>query len=377
MTRALALLDKPSEASFGMTPVVVDDGGVVRVLGLAPGSAYRGHGLQGADLHELIRGGHALAANAALPDELPEETVALWLGTGFAKRAESLDLPSAPLPALSFDAEGGRFFVGAASSMYPYLERWTVGAFRRFREEHDARTQREIAGLMRWVLPNNPQTLAATWRAAPDPQEELAMQLRTFARGRSPEALREQHEMQLRGGPDDLAELRLVAFTGGTETGRDEVADRFAKQFKLELTRFRPTIDDRFHVPSRLDEAGLKRWRMEQGQAAVDASPLGLAMAVLYSVHLGKKILVVDGVRHRAIRETLRWLRPQRLYVVGVFEDEALRRARVKERGLDPDEVFQHGTEREIAELTKSANRQIRKNASESVLQEIFNELQT
>jgi hypothetical protein len=225
MIRALALIDKPSAASFGMTPIVLEDNGNVRVLGLAPASAPRGLGVTKDEVQELIRGGHALSADdAALSEQikLSSDTVALWLGDAFADRASKLGLPHAPLPAFSVQMPGGRFFLGPAASMYPYLERWTIAAFRRFRDVSDLGTRKEIASLMRWVLPNRPESLAAAWSTSPDPERELQLQLRTFARGQTPKALRAEHERRLVTPPDELAELRLVVFTGGTETGRND-----------------------------------------------------------------------------------------------------------------------------------------------------------
>src|SRR5580658_8918151 len=60
VSRVLALLDKPSAGSFGMTPIVVEHEGRVSVLGLAPPSVHRGRSLTAGEVEELIRGGHAL-----------------------------------------------------------------------------------------------------------------------------------------------------------------------------------------------------------------------------------------------------------------------------------------------------------------------------
>jgi len=377
MTRTLALLDKPNRSSFGLTPLAVEERGGVRVLGLAPASVHRGRGLDDRQVQELISGGHALATEISIPqDELSSDTVALWLGEAFAERAEKLNLPTAPLPTVSHRADGGRFFLGPAESMYPYLEYWTNAAFRRFRAESDSSVRRNIAALMDWVLPNRAESLAAKWISAPDPDRELLMQIRTFARDRDPEALRVDHE-KLLSSSDALADLRLVVFTGGTGVKRGDLAQRFAKQFALDVTTFRKPIANRVDPQAiNLGEKEVKQLLMDRGQAAVDTSPLGLALEALRSTSYFRKVLVVDGLRHHAIRDTLRWLQPRKLVIVGVTVDSILRRQRVIARGEDPDLLFGHKTEREIPQLTVEADRQIAETAPESELRELFDALQ-
>ncbi len=107
MTRAIALLDRPAAASFGMTPIVVVDDERVRVLGLAAASAHRGRGLRCSQVDDLIRSGHALALDAEVPGDLEADTVALWLGNSFTDSAQALGLPPAPLPASPLSAQGG------------------------------------------------------------------------------------------------------------------------------------------------------------------------------------------------------------------------------------------------------------------------------
>lgn len=379
MTRGLVLLDKPSERSFGMTAIVVENNGEVRVLGLAPSSAARGRALTEAQVGELIQGGHALSLeHVALPDGLTSDTVALWLGDAFLERAKALALPPAPLPASPVAAEGGTFFLGPAKVMYPYLDLWTVAAFRRFRDEPDPVTRSETASLMRWVLPDRPESLAAAWRVSAQPARELQLQLRTFAHERTEASLRAEHEKNLAAHSAGLADLRLVAFTGGTGAGRDEVATRFAKQFALDITTFRRPIDERVaQERAHLSEIELKYLQMDEGQAEVETSPLGLAIEALRAVRPHRNILVVDSVRHRKIWDTLQWLRPKKLFVVAVMVDRSTQLRRVVERKLDPDRIFQHGTEREIQLLSAAADRQVEETVPDSELRSIFEAVQS
>lgn len=376
MKVARALLDKPSPESFGMIPLVIDDEGSLRVLGLAPASAHRAHSLHTDELEELLRAGHGLRVDQELRREPTSDAVALWLGDSFNERTAALRLPPAPLPA-GLEAPNGRFFVGPAAAMFPYLERWIMAAFRRFRGETDAKAKKEISGLMRWVLPNRPETLAAAWSSSAKPDRELELQRRTFVRGKSSESLRAEYEKLLGGADaDDLADLRLVLFTGGTGVEREKVAQRFAKKFVREqLGTFRRPIVERVGELPTLDYPKSKWVLMNEGQAEVETSPLALALEAIRSGTPYDKTLVLDSLRHGSIRSTLDWLGPKRVFVVAVVADEALRRQRVARKHLDPEQLFRHPTELEIPELTSKADWRVGEMAGDNELQEIFDSL--
>jgi hypothetical protein len=200
MMRAIALLDKPTPASFGMASVVVADGETLRVLGLAGPSVHRGRGLGRSDVEELVRGGHALPLDSEVPADLAPDTVALWLGDSFAESARALGLSPAPLLASHMTATGGTFFLAPAAIAHPYLERWIVHAFQRFRAERAEHPRKVIADLMNWVLPNRPESMAAAWATAARPERELALQTHTFARGKTTATIQRAHEELLRDG---------------------------------------------------------------------------------------------------------------------------------------------------------------------------------
>jgi hypothetical protein len=378
LKRVRALLDRPSHESFGMTPLVIEDGDQLHVHGLAPASAHRAQPLSTNELDELLRGGHGLGVDQELRREPAPNAVALWLGDSFSKRAEALLLPPAPLPA-AFQAAGGRFFVGPAPAMFPYLERWIVGAFRRFRREGDSKEKKDIASLMRWVLPQRPESLAAAWSSAAKADRELEFQLRAFARGRSTTSLKAEHERLLGGpdrDPDELSHIRLVLFTGRTGVEREKVARRFAKRFvRDQLGAFRPPITRRVGELSNLDYAASKWILADEGQAEVETSPLALALEAIRTATPFDNTLVLDGLRHSKIRSTFDWLGPRRVFVVAVEADEALMRERVASKHVDPDRLFRHPTEEEIPELTKKADRRVGETAGDNELQEIFDAL--
>jgi hypothetical protein len=254
--------------------------------------------------------------------------------------------------------------------MYPYLERWTVKAFQQFRKEPDPKSRKSIASLMRWVLPNHPESLAAAWRVAADSESELDKQVRTYAHGLDKKALRAKHEQILHAPDDRLTELRLAIFVGGTGVGREQLATRFAKQFNLEFVSFRAVIPDE----PKDEPTNLKIPLMKKGQAQVDMSPLGFALATLaQSAH---HTVVVDSVRHRKISETLRWLTPKRLCLVAVTANEQKRRADLVARKL-PDSILDDPTELEIPDLIKDAEYKIdAATVSNSDMHRIYESLQ-
>jgi len=374
-----ALLDKPGHESFGMIPIVTsDEGGQLRVLGLARASAHRGQSLRTEELEELVRAGHALRVDQELGREPASDAVALWLGDSFNGRAAALGLPPPPLPAEQLPASGGTFFVGPSIALFPYLDRWIIAAFRRFRRESDLKTKRDIARLMRWVLPQRPETLAAAWSSSSKADRELELQRRTFAHGKSQDSLREEHKALLSGDdPNDLAELQLVLFTGGTGVAREELAFRFAKDFvRSDLVTFRGQIDKHLVGVANLTYAQRKDREMDQGQAEVDTSPLALALSTLNSAQRHQNTLVVDGLRHRSIRATLEWLGPRKVLVVAVEAADTIRRERIKLKQYpDPDRIFRHATERDIPELTKTANWRLQETAGDKELGQILDSL--
>ena len=67
-----------------MVPIAIDTEGSIRVAGLAPRSSHRGDLINLSSVDDLISGGHALRVDNALVDEdIPKDTVALWLGEQF------------------------------------------------------------------------------------------------------------------------------------------------------------------------------------------------------------------------------------------------------------------------------------------------------
>lgn len=305
-------------------------------------------------------------ADAVLDDDIDKNAVALWLGNRFHELAQKLRLPPAPLPARKFEVPEGRFFIGNPSKMFVYLEQWVARAFERFSKENDAELRAQIASLMQWTLPDHPESLAATWQVARDPERELQRQLQIFGRGKGAAFWKARLETAIRSHVDPFANVRIIAFIGMTGTHREDVARSFAS----ELQRLHATAEfETFVTPikrqllHRLAARSIdKHLLMKAGQKAVEQSPLDLALslsALRDKSRATSRIVVVDSVRHDSILQVLKWLEPKQLTMVNVYAKEEVRRRRIAERGQDPDELAKDPTEREIPLLSKQADQKI------------------
>jgi hypothetical protein len=179
-----------------MVPIVVSMNDELRVLGLSQASKHRAHKLDIEQLHKLIRANHARHLDLdGIPDNLSDDTVALWLGSLFLMSAENIDLVPEPIPesGVGFRVFGGYVLLRSAKESYELLENWIIWAFRRFNFERNIFTKTIIAGLMNWTLPNRPETLAALWATSNDPSKELSHQIRVFAQDQSKDELLESH----------------------------------------------------------------------------------------------------------------------------------------------------------------------------------------
>ena len=352
-----------------MVPIAIDTEGSIRVAGLAPRSSHRGDLINLSSVDDLISGGHALRVDNALVDEdIPKDTVALWLGEQFLEVAHNLDVPPPPLPAHKHELRGGHFFIGNPPEMFVYLERWIERSFERFAELDDKKRRERIALLMRWVLPSHIKTLSASWFAAPDPSSELERQLKAFGRGVAADVWKAKLEATLKSHQDTFSKIRIVAFTGSSGTCREDVAKSFYEEAlrlnsSVRYATFKTPIETKARKNQNIPFENIdKNILMTLGQEAVEQSPLFLALSLpelkpelLKYPHL----VVIDSVRHRSILEVLRWLEPAKLTMVGVSTPEEVRRARLTARGRDPETLARHPTELEIPLLSTQADRNI------------------
>ena len=361
MTRILALLDRPSARSFGMVPVAVEIDDKVRVTGLSGGSRHRAQTLTIADVGDLVDSGHALRVSGGDKDrEIDDSEVALWLGHGFEEEAEDLALPPPPRPGHGQRLAEGDFYLGRAAEMFVYLDQWVAFAFARFREEDDPAKRTRIASLLRWALPSDRRTLAALWLSAPDSDHQLERQLRTFARKSTKSSWRSELEKTLNASNRPYQSIRIFAIAGGSGSRRSEFAEEFFALASSEVRgahvvykSFGAKIEKRLSTMIHASPPG-KIDKMERGQALVERSPLAFALDVLDEPPSGGTVLV-DGIRHRAILEVLKWLAPKDIITIAVWADENVRRKRIRDKGDDPDWVLLHPTESEIPKILSDA----------------------
>lgn len=355
MSHVLALLDRPRPRSLGLVPLVIDDGGKIQVLGLANTSAHRGRYMSREDVEHLIRAGHALRVDTNTLDTLSKRHVALWVGADFEEASNKLGLSLPPLPQKTFNADGGRFAVGDSLDLYAYLDAWTNAAFTRCLSQANEAERMAIADLMRWALPSDPRTLAASWQSATESSSELELQHRIFGSTFTLNEWKAELQRTIDGYHNPMDGMKVVAFVGGSASYRTEIASRFAGIVASGFASFTDTIKRRLNRAS--DPVAEKLDLMEHGQKLVESAPLAMTLDVLHSAakSLQRKI-VIDSVRHKEILDVIRWLTPRRVYVVSVTSPFERRSAELRNRGLDPKEVLAHPTETQIERLSKLAN---------------------
>lgn len=207
MSQALvALLDRPSEKSFGMVPILIHEreSGSYIVYGLKGGATPLL--LPGSmTVQDYVSGNCRNTASSAISFSVPPlGKVAGWIGSIFLDECRRLH---APVPEVPKDASvhkdnrdtqtpGGVFWIGNSSDVYARLEAWlyTAAVVACQRRCH------ETATLMNWCLPDRIETHAAIWYTAPDQQHrerELNWLIRTWYQRRDPALTEEALEIRL------------------------------------------------------------------------------------------------------------------------------------------------------------------------------------
>ena len=192
----VALLDKPSSESFGMTALIVQPAcsEMYQTMGLASGNM-----IITSDHFAQFQGGHWLNVHSSLPNNLTNP-VALWLGTNFYTKATELKAPTLPtidenwyLP-LKPNERRGRYTIKEPAEAYKILDDWVTETAR----EALARNSYDLAVLTRWTLPCSPLSKAALYFTTPDAQgkevELKRQQLCTEHRFTSKKELIQEHE---------------------------------------------------------------------------------------------------------------------------------------------------------------------------------------
>jgi len=375
--KTVALLDKPSPRSFGITPIVTtDDAGTLKVHGLVRDSMHRAKHVTRRDVDDLIHTENAIA----MPElELParmigDGAVAMWVGDAFTHEAQRLDLEVKALPEHEIRLTGGTVFIGPPTDMFVYLSTWLERAFQRVREEKDGETRRRIAALMRWTLPDHPLTMVASLRSAEDPAKELAFQLRSHPSLVGDRWRLEAEKIWREHEPALAAFKCVVVFTGPKGSQRKAIARELAERAHVGFAQFREALHGSEHV---LPAANYDQL-MVIGEQRVQQSPLGLATEVLAKhVSAAGGVLVLDGLRHARILEAMRTVGLKQLILVAVVPDEDERRKTLMARGLNPEGVARHSTEMDIPALARGADFRVRETMKQEDLGPLIARLQT
>jgi hypothetical protein len=184
----VALLDRPSEKSFGMVPFLVRE---------VPSNTHSAYGLKDSPVElvlpremlveQFIQTNCRNIGSAGITfDEAPDKGLcAGWAGRDFLKRCVKLKVPTPDVPKENYvhhdqqDSEmpGGCFWLEPTMIAYDRLEHWIkiAGPLACQRNSH------EIATLLHWCLPDRIETHAAMWYTAPDPrhaEREIAWLIR-------------------------------------------------------------------------------------------------------------------------------------------------------------------------------------------------------
>lgn len=364
MTRVVARLDPPSTRSLAVSALVLEESGKLAVSGLAPDSHPRAKPIS-TELETLLKAGHAATTNVEIPSPSASNLVSLWVGREFREGAAAVEVPAPPIVFQNVQEDDhGTWVVTTAQEAWRYLDHWTRLAFMAFRKAAPEQ-QRAIASLMRWALPMDSRTMAASWSVATDKPRELKWQLQA-KRDLSTEDLEREHRAVL-DIENPLKDVSLLVFVGGSGTLRKERAHGFAEACGLGWVSFTDVIARRTQTPLSPD---MKKRLMEAGQQLVEAVPLTLVAEVLAQGTNQGSIVVVDSVRHLGVLKLLKWLMPDRVRAVGITAEMDTRRARLDGRKLDFDTILRHKTEREIDELVAGADRRYRESASIEEMEE-------
>jgi hypothetical protein len=314
MTDVVALLDRPSRESMGAVPFVSGGHGpVLAVQGLAQTSEQS---IADDDLQQLVASHQAIAFRPPVAIDLGPAVanpVAMWIGREFEAKASNLGVPAPPLPSDQVvNLPDGRAALANPGEVYARLETWIERAFRTVVEEPNE----PLARLMAQVLPIHDLTQAALWCSA-ESGKRRAQELDWFLRLRRdagrPTSKRtlERHFETLRANPPWTRVKFVVLVSGLTGTRHSEAAER--------ITR---TMGAHVHDSSMVSFGGFLRKRWEElhgqpatkpdlqrfGQEQVNAGPFLFARQVLAQMHTYPELLVVDGVRHRTIKDAIEFI---------------------------------------------------------------------
>lgn len=146
----------------------------------------------------------------------------------------------------------------------------------------------------------------------------------------------------------------IIAISSKIGAGKSTLAYELSRTFGI------PRISFGNHVRSIARQRGLRESRrvlQEIGQSLVEADAAGFTRSVLSA--LWKKGAVVDGIRHLQVLHAIREIvAPLPVFLVYVYVDEPIRRERLAQRGMRPEEIEaadSHSTEQQVQQTLRKA----------------------
>lgn len=361
--RVRGLLDRPSSQSLGMLGLVIEreDGGL-SVEGVTGAS---GRTVDLDRFRDLLAAGDARETSGPRVDGVPWPYTALWVGHEFASQAERFKVPTPPLPRASGTLDGqGSYWVGPAQHVWRVLDAWLVLAFRRAVRDRNV----ELANLMAWTMPEREETRAALWYTMHDHRKgNLDWWVKLDRDHGNRRATVQDLEKRLR----DLSEASLsrrlpkvFGFCAPAKGGDNEVADALSQQLRFQRLSFgrwlRVKVKEEGGEPTR-------RVLQQKGQQMIEQRGalefcLELLSALPPNVSIAEANLVVDGIRHEAVRESLKALIGEDRFELVVIQrpDDVRRKLLIEEEHVPPgevDAVLNDPTEREVSGIARRATR--------------------
>ena len=166
MHKCIALLDPPSNESYAMVPIVVEDQeGELWILGSNGPLLRRFSKWQYEELLNDYGAAMPLDEAQDLP-EIDQKLVAYWIGDEFLRKSEALNAPELMMPDTGQGrvAAQGRAWFLPPEQAHSELSRWSELAAKQAIAEKNL----GIAWLVSWCLPQSIAALGSLWYCASD-----------------------------------------------------------------------------------------------------------------------------------------------------------------------------------------------------------------
>ncbi len=190
-TEIVGLWDKPSAKSFGLLCVVMKAGAEYVISGFERPLVISSK--EFAELYDVYQ--VILLTGSVLSCDY-EKPIALWLGREFCEKARELKAPELPshrywpAPCAPFENEG-QYSIHEYGVGFECISQWV----RRSAEEALRKNDASLADLLKWALPDAPETYTAVYftrQTAGQREREIAWRLRLY--GKTRERMLQEYE---------------------------------------------------------------------------------------------------------------------------------------------------------------------------------------